>query len=241
MKYTKLGNTDIEVSKLCIGCMSFGKAGTMHDWTLNKDETEKMVKYALDLGINFFDTANVYSAGTSEEYLGQAIKNNVSRDKVVIASKVYFNEGRLSKKAIEKEIDGTLKRLGTDYLDLYIIHRFDYETPIEETMEALHNLIVKGKVRAIGASAMYGYQFYNMQVVAKENGWSRFSTMENHYNLLYREDERELIPICKQMNVSLMPYSPLAAGHLARLSWESNSLRGTTDMVSKGKYDLYAD
>lgn len=186
MKYTKLGNTDIEVSKLCIGCMSFGKAGTMHDWTLNKDETEKMVKYALDLGINFFDTANVYSAGTSEEYLGQAIKNNVSRDKVVIASKVYFNEGRLSKKAIEKEIDGTLKRLGTDYLDLYIIHRFDYETPIEETMEALHNLIVKGKVRAIGASAMYGYQFYNMQVVAKENGWSRFSTMENHYNLLYR-------------------------------------------------------
>ncbi len=237
MKYTKLGNTDIEVSKLCIGCMSFGKAGTMHDWTLNKDETEKMVKYALDLGINFFDTANVYSAGTSEEYLGQAIKNNVSRDKVVIASKVYFNEGRLSKKAIEKEIDGTLKRLGTDYLDLYIIHRFDYETPIEETMEALHNLIVKGKVRAIGASAMYGYQFYNMQVVAKENGWSRFSTMENHYNLLYREDERELIPICKQMNVSLMPYSPLAAGHLARLSWESNSLRGTTDMVSKGKYD----
>lgn len=237
MKYTKLGNTDIEVSKLCIGCMSFGKSGTMHDWTLNKDETEKMVKYALDLGINFFDTANVYSAGTSEEYLGQAIKNNVSRDKVVIASKVYFNEGRLSKKAIEKEIDGTLKRLGTDYLDLYIIHRFDYETPIEETMEALHNLIVKGKVRAIGASAMYGYQFYNMQVVAKENGWSRFSTMENHYNLLYREDERELIPICKQMNVSLMPYSPLAAGHLARPSWESNSLRGTTDMVSKGKYD----
>lgn len=237
MKYTKLGNTDIEVSKLCIGCMSFGKAGTMHDWTLNKDETEKMVKYALDLGINFFDTANVYSAGTSEEYLGQAIKNNVSRDKVVIASKVYFNEGRLSKKAIEKEIDGTLKRLGTDYLDLYIIHRFDYETPIEETMEALHNLIVKGKVRAIGASAMYGYQFYNMQVLAKENGWSRFSTMENHYNLLYREDERELIPICKQMNVSLMPYSPLATGHLARPSWESNSLRGTTDMVSKGKYD----
>lgn len=134
MQYTKLGNTDIEVSKLCIGCMSFGKAGTMHDWTLNEEKSEEIVKRALSLGINFFDTANGYSEGTSEEYLGKAIKNNVSRDKVVIASKVYFNEGRLSKKAIQREIDGTLSRLGTDYLDLYIIHRFDYDTPIEETM-----------------------------------------------------------------------------------------------------------
>ena len=237
MEYQKLGNTEIEVSKLCVGCMSFGKAGTMHDWTLDEKDSEKMIKPALDLGINFFDTANGYSAGTSEEYLGRAIKNNIARDKVVIASKVYFNEGRLSKKAIEREIEGTLKRLGTDYLDLYIIHRFDYETPIEETMEALHNLVKAGKVRALGASAMYGYQFHNMQLAAKENGWTPFSTMENHYNLLYREDERELIPICKQMNVSLMPYSPLAAGHLSRPTWQSESLRGRTDRVARGKYD----
>ncbi len=237
MKYTKLGNTDIEVSKLCIGCMSFGKAGTMHDWTLDEAESEKMIKHALDLGINFFDTANGYSAGTSEEYLGKAIKNNIARNKVVIASKVYFNEGRLSKPAIIREIDGTLKRLGTDYLDLYIIHRFDYDTPIEETMEALDSLVKAGKVRALGASAMYGYQFYNMQLAARDNGWTPFSTMENHYNLLYREDERELIPICKQMNVSLMPYSPLAAGHLTRATWNTDSLRSKTDRVAMGKYD----
>lgn len=237
MEYTKLGNTDIEVSKLCVGCMSFGKAGTMHDWTLDETQSEEVIKHALDLGINFFDTANGYSAGTSEEYLGKALKKNVARDKVVIASKVYFNEGRLSKKAIFREIDGTLSRLGTDYLDLYIIHRFDYETPIEETMEALYELVKMGKVRALGASAMYGYQFYNMQLAAKEHGWTPFSTMENHYNLLYREDERELIPICKQMNVSLMPYSPLAAGHLARPQWKSDSLRGKTDRVAMGKYD----
>lgn len=237
MKYTKLGNTDIEISKLCVGCMSFGKAGTMHDWTLDAEKSEAVIKHALSLGINFFDTANGYSAGTSEEYLGKAIKNNVPRDQVVIASKVYFNEGRLSRKAILREIEGTLKRLGTDYLDLYIIHRFDYDTPIEETMEALDSLVKAGKVRAIGASAMYGYQFHNMQLAAKEHGWTQFSTMENHYNLLYREDERELIPICKQMGVSLMPYSPLAGGHLARATWQSDSLRGRTDRVAKGKYD----
>lgn len=237
MEYSKLGNTDIEVSKLCVGCMSFGKAGTMHDWTLDESESEKIIKHALNLGYNFFDTANGYSAGTSEEYLGRALKKNIARDKVVIASKVYFNEGRLSRQAIMREIDGSLSRLGTDYLDLYIIHRFDYDTPIEETMEALHELVKSGKVRALGASAMYGYQFHNMQIAARENGWTPFSAMENHYNLLYREDERELIPICKQMNVSLMPYSPLAAGHLARAQWKSDSLRGTTDKVAMGKYD----
>ena len=237
MEYTKLGNTEIEVSKLCVGCMSFGKAGTMHDWTLDENDSEKVIRHALDLGINFFDTANGYSAGTSEEYLGRALKKNIARDKVVIASKVYFNEGRLSRSAIMREIDGTLSRLGTDYLDLYIIHRFDYETPIEETMEALHDLVKAGKVRAIGASAMYGYQFYNMQLAAKEHGWTMFSTMENHYNLLYREDERELIPVCKQMNVSLMPYSPLAAGHLTRPQWTTDSLRSRTDRVAMGKYD----
>lgn len=237
MEYTKLGNTDIKISRICLGCMSFGKAGTMHDWTLNEQQSEEVIKHALDNGINFFDTANGYSAGTSEEYLGKALKKNIARDKVVIASKVYFNEGRLKREAIMREIDGTLQRLGTDYLDLYIIHRFDYDTPVEETMEALHDLVKAGKVRALGASAMYGYQFYNMQMAAKENGFTPFSAMENHYNLLYREDERELIPICRQMGVSLMPYSPLAGGHLARATWESDTLRGRTDRVAKGKYD----
>ncbi len=237
MEYTKLGNTDIEISKICVGCMSFGKAGTMHDWTLDENATDSVVKHALDLGINFFDTANGYSAGTSEEYLGKALKKNISRDKAVIASKVYFNPGRLSKEAIHREIDGTLKRLGTEYLDLYIIHRFDYETPIEETMEALNDLVKAGKVRALGASAMYGYQFHNMQIAARDNGWAQFQAMENHYNLLYREDERELIPICKQMEVSLMPYSPLAAGHLTRPTWNTDTLRSKTDRVAMGKYD----
>ena len=226
MEYTNLGNTDIRVSKLCVGCMSFGKAGTMHDWTLDETGTEAIVRHALGLGINFFDTANGYSDGTSEEYLGRALKKNAARDKVVIASKVYFNPGRLSAEAIHREIEGSLRRLGTDYLDLYIIHRFDYDTPIEETMEALNDLVVSGKVRAIGASAMYGYQFYNMQLAARDHGWAQFAAMENHYNLLYREDERELIPICRQMNVSLMPYSPLAAGHLTRPTWTAAAPTG---------------
>ena len=237
MEYTTLGNTKIQVSRLCIGCMSFGKAGTMHDWTLNEAETEDVVKHALSLGINFFDTANSYSAGTSEEYLGHALKKNIGCDKVVIASKVYFNPGRLSAAAIHREIDKTLKRLGTDYLDLYIIHRFDYDTPIEETMETLNDLVKAGKVRALGASAMYGYQFYNMQLAARDHGFAQFQAMENHYNLLYREDERELIPICKQMGVSLMPYSPLAAGHLTRPQWNTDTLRSRTHRVAMGKYD----
>lgn len=237
MEYTTLGNTDIKISKVCVGCMSFGKAGTMHDWTLDQVDTERVVRHALGLGINFFDTANGYSAGTSEEYLGQALKQNISRDQVVIASKVYFNPGRLSREAIHREIDGTLERLGTDYLDLYIIHRFDYETPIEETMEALNDLVKAGKVRALGASAMYGYQFYNMQLAARDHGWASFQAMENHYNLLYREDEKELIPICKQMGVSLMPYSPLAAGHLTRPEWTADTIRSRTDRVAMGKYD----
>ncbi|EHO49498.1 oxidoreductase, aldo/keto reductase family protein [Lentilactobacillus kisonensis F0435] len=238
MKYAKLGQTDINVSKICIGAMSFGQVGTMHDWTLDYADSKKVINHALDQGVNFFDTANVYSKGTSEEYLGKALKDSqVPRDQVVLASEVYFNPGRLLSKAIHREVEGSLKRLQTDYLDVYIIHRFDYETPIEETMSALDDLVKSGKVRTIGASAMYGYQFYNMQQVAKDNGWARFQTMENHYNLLYREDERELIPICKQMNVSLMPYSPLAAGHLIHRSWKVNTLRSRTDRVSMGKYD----
>ena len=200
MKYTTLGKTGIEVSRICVGCMSYGRASEdFHQWTLGPEDTQAMVKHAIDLGVNFFDTANIYSFGTSEEYLGRALRNiGVPRDKVVLASKVFFNEGQLSRKAILREIDGTLSRLGTDYLDLYQIHRFDYGTPIEETMEALDSLVKAGKVRAIGASAMYGYQFHNMQICAERNGWTLFSTMQNHYNLMYREDERELIPVCEQ-------------------------------------------
>lgn len=237
MEYAKLGNTEIEVSKLCVGCMSFGKPGTLHDWTLDEGETENIVKHALDLGINFFDTANGYSEGTSEEYLGRAIQKNVPRDKVVIASKVYFNPGRLSSEAIHREIEGSLKRLGTDYLDLYIIHRFDADTPVEETMEALDSLVRAGKVRALGASAMYGYQFFNMQLAARDNGWTPFVSMQNHYNLLYREDERELIPICTQQNVARTPYSPLAAGRLSRLEWDADTKRSRTDKTAVSKYD----
>ena len=238
MEYSKLGNSDLQVSRLCVGCMSFGNPeSNMHAWTLNQEDSETLIKRALDLGINFFDTANVYSAGTSEEYLGRAIKNNVSRDKVVLATKVYFNEGKLTKKAILNEIDGSLRRLGTDYVDLYIIHRFDADTPIEETMEALDSLVKAGKVRALGASAMYGYQFHNMQIAAERNGWIPFVSMQNHYNLIYREDERELIPICRQQNVALTPYSPLAAGRLSRLEWNVDTKRSQTDKVAISKYD----
>lgn len=242
MEYSKLGNSDLNVSKLCVGCMSFGDpASNMHAWTLSEEESEKIIKTALDLGINFFDTANVYSAGTSEEYLGRAIKKNVARDKVVLATKVYFNEGNLSKNAILREIDRSLKRLGTDYVDLYIIHRFDKNTPIDETMEALDSIVKAGKVRALGASAMYGYQFFNMQLSAEKNGWTKFVSMQNHYNLLYREDERDMIPVCRQYNVSLAPYSPLAAGRLSRLDWDSDTKRSQTDKVAVYKYDSTKD
>ena len=238
MKYTSLGTSGITVSRLCVGCMSFGDpASNMHACTLDPAQSEAIIKHALDLGINFFDTANTYSAGTSEEYLGQAIRNNTARDKVVLASKVYFNEGNLAKDAILREIEGTLRRLGTDFLDLYIIHRFDYDTPVEETMEALDSLVKAGKVRALGASAMYGYQFYNMQSAAEKNGWTSFVSMQNHFNLLYREDERELIPICRQQNVALTPYSPLAAGRLSRLEWKADTQRSRTDKTAALKYD----
>lgn len=239
MKYTTLGNTNINVSRICVGCMSYGKASEdFHLWTLPQEETTAMVKHALDLGVNFFDTANCYSHGTSEEFLGNALKTlGVKREEVVLASKVYFNDGFLSREAILREIDGTLKRLGTDYLDLYQIHRFDYSTPIEETMQALHELVKSGKVRAIGASAMYGYQFHNMQVCAERNGWTKFDTLQNHYNLLYREDERELIPVADQYGVSRIPYSPLASGHLCRREWNSGSMRSDTDKTMRSKYD----
>lgn len=223
--------------------MSFGEPSKdFHEWSLNQEETTKVIKRAFELGVNFIDTANVYSHGTSEIFIGNALKElNIPREKVVIASKVYFNPGKLSKEAIIRECDQSLKRLQTDYLDLYQIHRFDYDTPIEETMEALNELVKSGKVRAIGASAMYAYQFHNMQVVAKEHGWTLFSTMQNHYNLLYREDEREMIPVCNQYNVSLISYSPLAGGHLTHLNWETDTARSKTDNTLRKKYDSAKD
>ena len=198
-----------------------------------------MIKQALDLGVNFIDTANTYAHGTSEEFIGGALKTlGVKREDVVLATKVYFNEGKLSHSAIKREIDGSLQCLGIDYVDLYQIHRFDYDTPIEETMETLDELVKAGKVRALGASAMYGYQFHNMQIITEKNGWTQFSTMQNHYNLLYREDERELIPVCKQYGVSLVPYSPFAAGHLTRSTWDNSaSERSMSDKVARSKYD----
>lgn len=238
MDYVMLGNSDLSVSRICVGGMSFGKpSADFHEWTLGPEETEQMVVRALGLGINFFDTANVYSHGTSEEYLGAALKKHAKREDVVIATKVYFNEGYLSREAIAREAEQSLRRLGTDYIDLYIIHRFDSTTPIEETMEALDSLVKSGKVRALGASAMYGYQFHNMQMCAEQNGFTQFVSMQNHYNLLYREDERELIPVCRQYNVSLTPYSPLAAGRLSRMEWTAGTKRSRTDRTARSKYD----
>ena len=220
MRYIKLGKTDIEVSKICLGCMGFGD-DSMYKWSLGPKDTKEIVAYAYDKGINFFDTANQYSNGTSEEYLGKAIKElDIRREDVIIASKVFFNEGGLSKEAIKREIDQSLLRLGTDYLDLYLIHRFDYNVPIEETMDALNDLVKSGKVRALGSSSILAYQMLMYQNFAKEKGYARFEVMENHYNLLYREEEREMIPLCKELDVSLIPYSPLAAGHLARSNWD---------------------
>lgn len=239
MKYTQLPQTDIKISNLCLGGMSFGKVTPdWHQWVIDQDTTTDIIGGALEQGINFIDTANVYAHGSSEEFIGQALKKlGVARDKVVLASKVFFNQGGSSAQAIYREIAGTLKRLGTDYLDLYILHRFDYNTPIEETLEALDQLVQDGKVRALGASEMYAYQFHHMIHAAKENGWTPFSTMQCHYNLLYREDERELLPLCDEYGILPTPYSPLASGHLARPQWDSDSARSTTDATMKNKYD----
>ena len=239
MTYTEIGSSGIRISRICVGGMSFGTPSEdFHLWTLNQAATTEMIAHALEVGVNFIDTANCYSHGTSEQFIGRALRElGVSRENVVLASKVYFNEGMLSRDAILREIDGSLQRLGTDYLDLYYIHRFDYTTPIEETMETLDELVKAGKVRALGASAMYGYQFHNMQLAAEKNGLTPFSAMQNHYNLIYREDERELIPLCRQYNVSLIPYSPLAGGHLTHRGWNTDSARSRTDRNLRNKYD----
>ena len=240
MEYAKLGHSGIEVSRICLGGMSFGEPSPkFHQWTLPEDETRAVIKRAIDQGINLIDTANTYGIVKSEEYIGRALKKlGIPRDEVVLASKVFFNEGRLSREAILREIDGTLKRLGTDYLDLYIIHRFDYGTPIEETMEALDGLVHAGKVRALGASEMYAYQLHNMQVVAERNGWTQFTSLQPHHNLLYRENEREMFPVCRQFDMAITPYSPLASGHLCRREWTWDSKRSETDAVVRSKYDL---
>lgn len=242
MEYTKLGNTGLEVSKLCLGCMGFGVAERwIHSWVIDEESSRKVIKKALDLGINFFDTANVYSDGTSEEFVGRALKDYANRDEIVLATKVYFpmhkgpNGSGLSRKHIMSEIDKSLKRLGTDYVDLYQIHRWDYNTPIEETMEALHDLVKAGKVRYIGASAMYAWQFLKALHVAEKNGWTRFVSMQNHLNLIYREEEREMLPLCKEEKIGVIPYSPLASGRLTR-DWSEDTHRSETDQVQKSKY-----
>ncbi len=242
MKYTRLGNTGLEVSRLCLGCMSYGEPERgSHPWTLPEDESRPFIRQAIEMGINFFDTANVYSDGTSEEILGRAIKDYSNRDDVVIATKVNGrmkpgpNGAGLSRKAILSEIDASLKRLGTDYVDLYQIHRFDPLTPIEETLEALHDVVRAGKARYIGASSMYAWQFSKMLSVSQSNGWTRFVSMQNHLNLLYREEEREMLPLCKSEGIGVIPWSPLARGRLTR-DWSEQSERSQTDDFAKGLY-----
>ena len=241
MQYTKLGTSDLNVSRICLGCMSFGNGtGQQKDWALNYEKSEEIIKYALDNGINFFDTANCYSDGSSEEFLGKALNKFVKRDEVIIATKVYFNEGKLSKEAIHREVNKSLERLHTNYIDLLIIHRFDYSTPIGETMEALNEVIKEGKVRYIGASAMYAYQLQKMQDYAEYRNLHKFISMQNHYNLIYREEEREMGPFCKEENIALTPYSALAAGRLSKHPGET-SARLEKDVYAKGKYDATAD
>ncbi|MEC1664198.1 aldo/keto reductase [Bacillus halotolerans] len=247
MEYVKLGNTGLDVSRLCLGCMSFGSAEKwVHQWVLDEDNSRPIIKKALELGINFFDTANVYSMGASEEILGRALKDYAKRDEIVLATKVHQrmhdgpNGAGLSRKAIMSEIDKSLKRLGTDYVDLYIIHRWDESTPIEETMEALHDVIKAGKARYIGASAMYAWQFQKALHVAEKYGWTKFVSMQNHLNLIYREEEREMLPLCKEEKIGVTPYSPLASGRLTR-DWSETTHRSETDQIQKSKYDPTAD
>lgn len=248
MEYIKFGNTGMDVSRICLGCMSFGKVlPGGHQWVLDEENSRPIIKRALELGINFFDTANIYASGSSEEIIGRALKDYANRDEIVLATKVWGqmrpgrpNGGGLSRKAIMSEIDNSLKRLGTDYVDLYIIHRWDYNTPIEETMEALHDVVKSGKARYIGASAMYAWQFQKALHVAEKNSWTRFVSMQNHLNLIYREEEREMMPLCQDQKIAVTPYSPLASGRLIR-DWSETTRRSETDLIQKSKYDSTAD
>jgi len=235
MRYKKLGKTGLEVSVITLGCMSFGESGGRgRPWTLDEAACRDIVRQALDAGINFFDTANAYSAGRSEEITGQALKDFVPRDEVVLATKVFMpmhpgpNSGGLSRKAIFAELDASLSRLQTDYVDLYQIHRWDYGTPIEETLEALHDAVKSGKVRYIGASSMHAWQFTKALYLADLHGWTRFVSMQNHYNLIYREEEREMLPLCADQGIGVIPWSPLARGKLTR-RWDEATTRKETD------------
>lgn len=240
MDFVNLGKTGLKVSRLCLGCMSYGRR-SWRDWVLDEDEARPFFKMALDLGINFFDTADMYSQGTSEEVTGRALKDFAPRDQVILATKVYGkmgdgpNDKGLSRKHILDGVDASLKRLGTDYIDLYYIHRFDYETPIEETMEALNDVVKAGKVRYLGASSMHAFQFAKMQFAAERHGWTKFAAMQNHYNLVYREEEREMNPYCREEGVGLVPWSPMARGFIA-----GNRDKQGSGETTRAKSDDYA-
>ena len=247
MEYTKLGRTGTDVSRLCLGCMTYGvpERGA-HQWTIGEEESRPFIRKAVELGINFFDTANTYSDGTSEEITGRALRDFARRDEIVVATKVFHQwrtgpNGRgLSRKAIMSSIDASLSRLGMDYVDLYQIHRWDYQTPIEETLEALHDVVKMGKARYRGASSMHAWQFCKALYIADLHGWTRFVTMQNHYNLLNREEEREMMPLCEAEGIGVIPWSPLARGRLTR-NWEEGSHRLETDEVGKKLYNATID
>jgi len=242
MKYTKFGNTGLTVSKLCLGCMSFGDAEAEgHDWAMGEDASRPMIRQALEAGINFFDIANVYSGGTSEEITGKLLKEMSNRDEIVIATKAHFpwrrapNTGGQSAKSLMHAVDDSLRRLGTDYIDLYQIHRLDPTTPMEESLEALDAIVRSGKVRYIGASTMYAWQFMKMLHISETRGFKRFISMQNYINLLYREEEREMLPLCADQGIAIMPWSPLARGKLTR-PWDVETERSKTDNVGKALY-----
>ena len=243
MDFVKLGRTGVDVSRICLGCMTYGDAARgSHPWTLPEDQSRTFIKQALDLGINFFDTANSYSGGTSEEFLGRALGDFARRDEVVVATKVYFpirkdvpNAAGLSRKAIMAGIDASLTRLGMDYVDLYQIHRWDYGTPIEETLEAMHDVVKTGKARYVGASSMFAWQFCKALYLARTHGWTQFVTMQNHYNLMYREEEREMLPLCASEGMGVIPWSPLARGRLTR-DWADETDRIKTDKYGNTLY-----
>ena len=247
MEYTHLGRTGLTVSRLCLGCMTYGDPQRgPHEWTMNEESSRPLYRQAFEAGINFFDTANIYSDGTSEEFLGRAVREFSRRDEVVIATKLNSpmrkdpNAAGLSRKAVMTEIDASLKRLGTDYVDLYQIHRFDYTTPIEETLEALHDVVKAGKARYIGASSMYAYQFCKALYLADLHGWTRFVSMQNHYNLLYREEEREMLRLCREEGVGVIPWSPLARGRLTR-DFDEKTFRTETDQYGKHLHKSLGD
>lgn len=247
MHYRNLGNSGLIVSRICLGCMSFGRPGAgRHEWTLDEADSRTIIRQALEAGISFFDTANEYSAGTSEEFVGQAISDFAHRDEIVLATKAYApwrgapNTGGLSRKALLQAIDDSLRRLGTDYVDLFQVHRWDYSVPIEEVMEALHDIVKAGKARYIGASSMYAWQFSKAQYTAERYGWTKFISMQPQVNLVYREEEREMIPLCLDQGVGLLPWSPLARGMLTR-DWGEKTARSETDTFSAYLYRATAD